>query len=81
MLDATAIDLSQTKWPESGKPMFNVTVLTERNNPKLKKSSGKTLHPIHLDWAAEDLAEPGGKPKPFGIMAHENKLIRDIVFG
>lgn len=32
-MDGIALDLSKTKWP-NGKSMFNVTMLTERYNPK-----------------------------------------------
>jgi hypothetical protein len=44
-----AIDLSKTKFP-SGKPMFNVTVSTYKNNQKVLKSVSDTLHVIEYDY-------------------------------
>ena len=32
VVDGLAIDMSKTTWPKSGKPMFNVTLLTDQTN-------------------------------------------------
>lgn len=42
--EETAVSLSKLRWPESGKPMFNVTLLTNPNNHKLKARESDTLH-------------------------------------
>jgi len=38
VMDELAVDLSKQKWPDSGKNMFNVTLMTNEGN---KKTIGK----------------------------------------
>ena len=49
VIDNLAVDLSKIKWQDSGVPMFNVTVLSERNS-KLNKKASPTLHIVELDF-------------------------------
>ena len=43
-----------TKWPDSGKPMFNVTLLTDVN-VAMKKKESETLHMYPLDFNMTDI--------------------------
>ena len=50
VVDGIAVDLSKTKWPQSGKPMFNVTLLTDQENKKAMDKKSDTFHPYMLDY-------------------------------
>ena len=80
VMDGIALDLSKTKWP-NGINMYNVTLVTERYNPKYQKKTSDTFHLINLDYEVKNLATPAGLPLPRMMMGHENKLIDDIVRG
>ena len=80
--DGAAVDLSRTKWGTISAPttpMFNVTILTERDNKKLKAKASENLHLIGLDHSTEDLIDSNGGIKGDKVMEMENKIIRDIV--
>ena len=78
MMDSIALDLSKTKWP-NGRNMFNVTMLTERHHPKYQSKQSDTFHLINLDYEHKSITNPNGMPLPGPIMAHENKIIDDLV--
>ena len=77
-LDEIAIDLSKIKWPDSDIHRFNVTLLTERNSI-LKVKETDTFHLVELDYNVKDIVDKLGQPITSKLIAHENKLINDIV--
>ena len=77
ILGGIAKDLSDTKWPDSGKPMFNVTMMSEPNQKEFKKLS-PTLHAIKLDYDIKDFFDHDGV-KPFGLRAHEIMLTNKFI--
>lgn len=79
LMDSLAYDLSQTKWGDTDIPMFNVTVLTERESNMQKKVSS-TLHLIEWDYKSDDLVQTQG-PALLAFARHENSLMDGIVRG
>ena len=72
-MDGQALDLSKTKWEDSKKPMFNVTLVTGRHNKKMKGKESELLHVLQMEYDVKDFYPPEG-PKPFGLQAHENDM-------
>ena len=77
IIGGIAKDLSLTNWPDSGKPMFNVTLMTEPTDKVFKKLS-PTLHALKLDYNYSDYFDHTG-PKPFGLKAHENRWTAELI--
>ena len=75
--EAIAVDMSKTKWP-SGKPMFNVTMLTEANNPKMAKKASATFHPYNLDYNVSSYFSSEGLDFG-GFGAHENRWVEELI--
>ena len=50
IMEGLAHDLSKTRWKDSGRPMFEVVVLTDKNNEKLKSKLSDTLKMYELDF-------------------------------
>ena len=61
--------------------MFNVTVLTERNNIELKKKLGPFLHQIPLDYSVKDFLKTDGSMNDDALVIHEGNIMRSIVYG
>ena len=47
VVGALAVDMSKTKWPDSGRHMFNVTMMSDHKYKLFNKLSS-TLHAIKL---------------------------------
>ena len=77
LIGGIAKDLSKTKWPDSGKPMFNVTLMSEPTSKEFKSLS-PTLHALKLDYNISDYFDHSGV-KPFPLKAHENKLTAELI--
>ena len=73
--------MSRTKWPESGKDMFNVTLMTDQENKKAFGKKSDTFHPYPLEYNHSSYWRPGQVP-PMDIkelFKHENKLKADFI--
>jgi len=79
VVEDSAIDLSKINWHNTDKPMFNVTVLTDKNNQKLARHLGKTLHVIEIDYEPESIIGFEGV-KPENVKSHEKRIIKDFVY-
>ena len=66
-----AVDLSKTKWPESGNNMFNVTMMSDYKNKEFKKLSS-TFHAIKLDYEYEKYFNHDGL-NFLELKRHENR--------
>ena len=71
IIGALAKDISKIKWPDSGKPMFNVTLMTEPKQKEFKKLS-PTLHAIKLDYDLSSYFGPDGL-NVLALKKHENR--------
>lgn len=75
-LNGIAEDLSKIKWPDTGKPMFNVTLFTETDS-KMKSKVSDTFHILEWNYRAEMINTPKGLNIPY-LIFHENRLMDDI---
>ena len=71
LISNIAVDLSKTKWPDSGKNMFNVTMMSDYKNKEFKKVS-ETFHAIKLDYEVDKYFTPSGLV-PMELKRHENR--------
>ena len=79
VMDETAIDFSKSKWP-SGKPMFNVSMLTSKqSNKKILGKASKTFHPIEMDFDPESYL-PASGIKPAMLKVHENSIVDQLIY-
>lgn len=72
-LNGIAEDLSLIKWPDSGKPMFNITLFTESDSP-MKKKVSDTFHILEWDYKSDLINTPRGLNIPY-LIFHENRLM------
>lgn len=74
MIDELALELSNTNWPGSGKAMFNVTLMTSRDNQKYIAKNSSTFNAFPLPYNVTDIFNDNG-PQFGGMAKHENKLM------
>ena len=79
VIDETAFDLSKTNYFGSEIPMFNVTLLTDRNNTKMKEKECATFHVLAFDYDPAQIIDGKGM-HPQKLIAHENKVVNELVF-
>jgi hypothetical protein len=53
--DLLSHELSTIKWPGSKTPMFNVTLVTDRGNEKMKKKESDTFKLAQLDFDHDEI--------------------------
>ena len=75
-LNGIAEDLSLIKWPDTGKPMFNVTLFTETDS-KMKSRLSDTFHILEWNYKSEMINTPQGLNVPYFVF-HENRLMDDL---
>ena len=78
-LNNIAEDLSKTTWPDTGLPMFNVTLFTERDT-KMRSKISDTFHILEWNYNSNMLNSGKGLNVPLFIF-HENRLMDDIFRG
>ena len=69
LVGALAVDLSKTLWPDSNKPMFNVTMMSDSKNKNFEKVS-ETFHAIKLDYDYSKYFDHDGV-HPSELVKHE----------
>ena len=81
VVDGIALDLSKIRWAQTGKPMFNVTLLTEAENNSVIKKRSETFHPYIIGMNLSTYFVPQDFPplKPLVIKQHENRLTEILV--
>ena len=81
VVDGIALDLSKIRWAQTGKPMFNVTLLTEAENKSVIKKRSETFHPYIIGMNLSTYFVPQDFPplKPLVIKQHEKRLTEILV--
>ena len=74
VMDELSFDLSKQTWPDSGKPMYNVTLMTGENNKKYIDKKSRTFHTLLVPYDHFDIINDKG-PHPLELLRIENEFM------